>query len=45
VKGSDVQKGCLWETVSVSAWLQNRNGGWRNGLFVMVRTWVLQHSK
>ena len=31
---------CLLEKVSVSAWLQNRNGGWRDGLYVMVRTWV-----
>ena len=31
---------CLWEVVSFSAWLQNRSGEWRDGLFVMVRTSV-----
>ena len=36
---------CLWEAVSVSAWLQNRSGGWRDELFVMVRTSVFAALK
>ena len=36
---------CLWEVVTFSAWLQNRSGGWRDGLFVMVRTPVFAALK
>ena len=36
---------CLWEAVSVSAWLQNRSGGWIDGLFVVVRTSVFAALK
>ena len=36
---------CLREVVSFSARLQNRSGGWRDGLFVMVRTSVFAALK
>jgi len=32
-------------TVSDSAWLQNRNGRSRDGLFVIVKTWVFAALK